>query len=78
MLTTALVAASQANSPPQQEVEGNEGRFFITGTGNPNQSVVVGNASLVLVGLIVAGLVAVLVAAAFVGNRRELPGLKTS
>ncbi|XP_063863936.1 uncharacterized protein LOC135102603 [Scylla paramamosain] len=77
LLTAALLAASEANSPALQEATSNEGRFFITGTGNPNQSVVVGNASLVLLGLLVAVIVAALIGAAFSGRGRELIGLKT-
>ena len=71
------MAASHANSAPDQVMEENKSRFFVTGTGNPNQSVVIGNASLVLVGILVAALVAALIAAAFMGTGRELPGLKT-
>ncbi|MPC80534.1 hypothetical protein E2C01_075114 [Portunus trituberculatus] len=55
----------------------NEGRFFITGTGNPNQSVVVGNGSFVLLGLLIAVMVAALVGAAFTDRGKELIGLKT-
>lgn len=64
LLTAALVAASHADSHANQVAE-DSGRLFITGTGNPNQSVVIGNGSMVLFGLVTLAFVIALVAAAF-------------
>lgn len=77
LITAALVAASRATSLPQ-EVEGEQGRFFITGTGNPNQSVVIGNANMVLFGLVAGAFVIALIAAAFTDSGRNSFGYKSS
>lgn len=78
LLTAALVVASRADSPPHQEMKGEEGRFFITGTGNPNQSVVIGNANMVLFGLVVGAFVIALIAAAFTDRGKSTLGYKSA
>lgn len=78
LLNTALKAVSGADSPHHQQAEGNEGRFFLTGTGNPNQSLVVGNANMVLFGLVAGAFVIALVAAAFTGRGSGSLGYKSA
>lgn len=78
LLNAALKAVSGADSHPHQQAEGDEGRFFITGTGNPNQSLVVGNSNLVLFGLVAGAFVIALVAAAFTGRGSGSLGYKSA
>lgn len=71
------MAASHADSPSHQEVEGDEGRFFLSGTGNPNQSLVIGNANMVLFGLVTGAFVIAVIAAAFAGRGVSPLGYKS-
>lgn len=78
LLNAALLAVSGADSPTQQQAEEDDGRFFITGTGNPNQSLVVGNANMVLFGLVAGAFVIALIAAAFSSRGYSPLGYKSA